>query len=106
DLYAERPLRDHAVYCMSKAALVEMVRSLARELAPAIRVNGVAPGVVNFPEEGPESDPIFQRAYVSRVPLGRPGTPRDAAEVVRWLAMDAQYVTGEIIRVDGGRWLT
>jgi len=93
-------------YAMSKAALVEMVRALAVELAPRVRVNGVAPGVVAFPEQGYESDPAAQAAYLKRVPLGRSGTPEDAAEVVRWLAMDAHYTTGEIVRVDGGRWLS
>lgn len=100
-----RPRKELSAYAMSKAGLVEMVRSLARELAPKVRVNGVAPGVVAFPESGFESDPEMQRAYVSRVPLGRSGTPEEAAEVVRWLALDATYVTGEIVRVDGGRWL-
>ncbi len=100
-----RPRKQHAAYSMSKAALIEMVRTLARELAPAVRVNGLAPGVIAFPESGPESDPQMQRDYLSRVPLQRAGTPEDAAEVVRWLAMEARYVTGEIVRVDGGRWL-
>jgi pteridine reductase len=71
-----------------------------------VRVNGVAPGVVAFPESGGESSAEFQAKYISRVPLGRSGTPEDAAEVVRWLAMDATYITGEIVRVDGGRWLS
>lgn len=100
-----RPRTDFLAYSMSKAALAEMVRTLARELAPHIRVNGIAPGVVAFPESGYESDPEMQRRYLSRVPLERSGTPQDAAETARWLALDATYVTGEIIRVDGGRWL-
>jgi pteridine reductase len=100
-----RPRREFAAYSMSKASLIEMVRTLARELAPRVRVNGVAPGVVAFPESGYESDPDMQRKYLARVPLERSGTPEDAAEVVRWLACDATYVTGEIVRVDGGRWL-
>ena len=100
-----RPRKDFSAYSMSKAALAEMVQSLARELAPKVRVNGVAPGVVAFPEAGHESDPEMQKAYLSRVPLQRAGTPEDAAEAVRWLALDATYVTGEIVRLDGGRWL-
>jgi pteridine reductase len=100
-----RPRRDFVAYSMSKAALAEMVRSLARDLAPPVRVNGVAPGVVAFPDEGPEADPEVQHRYIARIPLARSGTPADAAEVVRWLALDAHYVTGEIIRLDGGRWL-
>lgn len=100
-----RPRKNFASYAMSKAALIEMVRSLARDLAPRVRVNGVAPGVVAFPETGPEANTEMQRMYLSRVPLERGGTPEDAAEAVRWLALDARYVTGEILRVDGGRWL-
>jgi pteridine reductase len=100
-----RPRRDFSAYSMSKAALIEMVRTLARDLAPRVRVNGVAPGVVAFPESGYESDEEMQRRYVARVPLGRAGTPGDAAGVVRWLALEAGYTTGEIVRVDGGRWL-
>jgi len=100
-----RPRSGFAAYSMAKAALVEMVRSLARELAPAVRINAVAPGVVQWPDEGYESDEEAQRAYLKRVPLARPGTPDDAAEAVRWLAMDAHYTTGQIVRVDGGRWL-
>ena len=100
-----RPRKDFVAYSMSKAALAEMVQSLARELAPKVRVNGVAPGVVAFPESGKESDPEMQKQYLSRVPMQRSGTPEDAAEIVRWLALDAAYTTGEIVRVDGGRWL-
>ena len=100
-----RPRRDHAAYSMSKAALAEMVRSLARDLAPGVRVNGVAPGVVAWPEAGAEADPAMQERYLSRVPLGRAGTPEDAAEAVRWLALEARYTTGQVVRVDGGRWL-
>lgn len=107
DLHAiGRPRKGFAAYSMSKAALAEMVRTLARELAPAVRVNGVAPGVVAWPEAGRDADEAMQRAYLARVPLGRAGTPADAAEVVRWLALDASYITGQIIRLDGGRSLT
>jgi pteridine reductase len=101
-----RPRKDFAAYSMSKAAVTEMVYSLARDLGPEVRVNGIAPGVVAWPQEGQDADPDMQRKYVRRIPLGRPGTPDDAAEVVRWLAFDATYISGEIIRVDGGRWLT
>ncbi|MGH7243518.1 MAG: SDR family oxidoreductase [Phycisphaerales bacterium] len=100
-----RPRKNLLAYSMSKAALAEAVRTLARELAPKIRVNAVAPGVVAWPEQGSESAEAFQRQYLSRVPLERAGTPEDAAEAVRWLAIDARYTTGEIVRVDGGRWL-
>lgn len=99
------PRRGFAAYSMSKAALAEMVRTLALELAPEVRVNGVAPGVVAWPESGHESGEAAQQRYLSRVPLARAGTPEDAAEAVRWLARDARYTTGQIIRVDGGRSL-
>lgn len=104
DIHAgDRPRRGYAAYLMSKAALEQMVRCLALELAPKVRVNAVALGVAAFPDEGEESTPEFQQRYISRVPLGRAGTPREAAEAVRWLALDATYMTGQVIRVDGGR---
>lgn len=99
------PRKGFAAYAMSKSALVEMVRSLARELAPRVRVNAVAPGVVAWPEEGYESDAAAQAAYIARVPLARAGTPEDAAGAVAWLALDATYVTGQVVRLDGGRSL-
>lgn len=92
-----------SAYALSKAALAEMVRTLARELAPHVRVNGVAPGVAAWPDTGYESDEGAQEAYLKRVPLGRAGTPDECAEVVRWLALEATYTTGEIVRFDGGR---
>jgi pteridine reductase len=107
DIHAmERPRKDMVAYTMSKAALHEMVRCLARDLAPAVRVVGVAPGVVAWPAGGRESTAEEQVRYVRRIPLGRAGTPEDAAQVVAWLALRAPYVTGEIVRVDGGRYLT
>ncbi len=101
-----QPRRDFSAYAMSKAALLEMTMSLARDLAPHVRVNAVAPGVVAFPKSGPESDPAMQARYLSRVPLGRAGTPDDAAAAVRWLALEAGYCTGQVVRVDGGRSIT
>lgn len=101
------PRAHYSAYAMSKAALAEMVRTLAIELAPSVRVNAVAPGVVAWHDDGAPHEPDAQgRArYLTRVPLGRVGTPEDAAEAVRWLAMDAKFTTGQIIRVDGGRSL-
>lgn len=99
------PRREFVAYSMSKAALHEMVRTLARDLAPRVRVNGVAPGVVAWPEAGYEPDEGAQARYLARVPLGRAGTPADAAGAVAWLALEAGYVTGQVIRVDGGRSL-
>lgn len=99
------PRKDFLSYAMSKAALMELVRSLARELAPRVRVNAIAPGVVAWPESGHESDAAAQAAYIKRVPLQRAGTPDDAAATVRWLALDAHYITGQVVRLDGGRSL-
>lgn len=107
DIHAmDRPRARFSAYAMSKAALLEMVYTLAVELAPRVRVNAVAPGVVAFPEHGHESDAAMQARYLARVPMARSGTPQDAAEAVRWLALDATYCTGQVIKIDGGRWLT
>lgn len=106
DIHAEgNPRADHAAYAMSKAALAAMVRSLAIDLAPTIRVNGVAPGVVAWPDTGPDADPAMQARYLARVPLARAGTPEDAARAVAFLALDAAYTTGHVLTVDGGRGL-
>lgn len=97
-----RPRRRFVAYSMSKAAATDLVATLAVELAPAVRVNGIAPGVVAWPDDVA----LDERArYEARIPLARPGTPEDAARCVRWLLLEATYVTGETIRVDGGRWL-
>ncbi|MGB3748799.1 MAG: pteridine reductase [Rhodanobacter sp.] len=104
DIYAERPLADHPLYCMAKAALAAMTRSLALDLAPEIRVNGVAPGAVMWPNDGKPCDD--QQAMLARTPLKRAGTPEDVAATVLWLLRDAPFVTGQIIRVDGGRTLS
>jgi pteridine reductase len=99
---AGRPRRDFAPYLMSKAALHGMVESLALELAPRVRVNAIAPGVVAWPDGTPEPE---RTAYEARIPLARPGTPGDAARLVRTLVRDMHYVTGSVLRLDGGRWL-
>lgn len=102
---ADQPRAGHAAYAMSKAALGALVRSLAIDLAPAVRVNGVAPGVVAWPDSGPDADPAMQARYLARVPLARAGTPDDAAAAVAFLALDAAYTTGHTLTVDGGRSL-
>lgn len=104
DIYAERPLANHPIYCMAKAALAAMTRSLALDLAPDIRVNGVAPGAVLWPSDGKSY--ADQQAMLARTPLARAGAPEDVAGAVLWLLRDAPYVTGQIIRVDGGRTLS
>lgn len=102
DIYAERPLRDHIVYGMSKAALVAATHALALELAPQVRVNAVAPGAILWPEGKPEA---AKETILAKTPLARTGTEDEIAEAVRWLLQDATYTTGQTIRVDGGRLL-
>ena len=104
DLYAERPLPQHTVYCMAKAALAMMTRSLAVELAPEVRVNAIAPGAILWPEDD-ENTPR-QQAIIARTPLARIGSADEIAEAVAWLIDGASYTTGQVIRVDGGRGLT
>jgi pteridine reductase len=101
DLYATQPLRGHTVYCMAKAALSMMTLSLARELAPEVRVNSIAPGAVLWPESGKST--AEQDAMIARTPLKRAGSPEDIAKAALFLLRDAPFVTGQILRVDGGR---
>jgi len=103
DLYAEQPLRQHSVYCMAKAALLMMTKSLALELAPEVRVNAVAPGAILWPEAS--GNAAAQDAMLARTPLGRTGTPAEVADAVRWLLQDATYSTGQVLHLDGGRRL-
>ena len=102
DIYAERPLPQHAAYGMSKAALRMATLALAQELAPEVRVNAVAPGAILWPEG--KSDPD-RDAALARIPLQRTGAPEEIANAVLWLIRDAGYVTGQTVRVDGGRIL-
>jgi pteridine reductase len=102
DLMAERPMPGYSAYCASKAALLNATLSLARELAPEATVNGISPGVVEWPEDLS----LQQReTYLARVPLKRAGTPEDVANLVHFLATEGGYITGQIIRLDGGRSL-
>jgi pteridine reductase len=101
DIHGLRPLPDYLVYSTAKAALLHLTRGLARELAPEVRVNAVAPGPVLWPEAG--LDDAQQREIISRTLLQRAGTPADVARAVRFFATDAPYVTGQVLSVDGGR---
>jgi len=103
DVHAERPMRGHSVYCIAKAGVAMMTRALARELGPEIRVNGVSPGAILWPEREP--DEAAKRDILGRTALGRLGEPADIASAVAYLALDAPYVTGQILAVDGGRSL-
>jgi pteridine reductase len=103
DIHADRPLKGYSVYSIAKAGLAALTRSLALELAPAVRVNAVAPGAIAWPEDG-QFDPDERQRIVATTPLARMGSPEDIAQAVHFLAC-AAYVTGEIIAVDGGRSL-
>jgi len=102
DIHAERPLKNYVVYSIAKAALVGLTRSLARELAPEIRVNAVAPGPILWPDDEAFNEVSRQR-IISHTPLRREGRPDDIAAAVKFLLADALYVTGDTLNVDGGR---
>jgi pteridine reductase len=101
DIHALRPLRDHTVYCTAKAGLHMLTRSLAKELGPEVRVNGIAPGPIMWPEG--LGDSARQRKIIERTILKRMGSPEDIARTALFFAADAPYVTGQILAVDGGR---
>jgi pteridine reductase len=101
DIHAEWPLAGHPVYSIAKAGMAMLTRALARELGPAVRVNGIAPGAILWPAAGLE--PTAQQAILARTPLGRRGDPEEIARVVLFLVRDAGYVTGQVLAVDGGQ---
>jgi len=101
DIHARRPLRNHTVYGPAKAGLAMLTLSLAKDLAPDVRVNGVAPGAILWPEDNMSDD--AKASILKQIPLGRPGDPADIAECVLYLVRDATYITGQIVAVDGGR---
>ena len=103
DIHADRPLKQHPVYSLAKAGLAMMTKSLACELGPEVRVNGVAPGAILWPEE--ELDDITKQRIISRTFLKRRGEPGDIARAILFLIRDALYVSGHILTVDGGRSL-
>ena len=104
DIHADRPLKNYLVYSVAKAGLVALTKSLARELGPDVRTNGVAPGAILWPEQ-PHHDAQHQK-IIDRTALKREGEPLDIARTIRFLVMDAPYITGQIIAVDGGRTLS
>jgi len=103
DVHSGRPMKGHAAYCISKAGLAMMTLALARDLGPDIRVNGVSPGAILWPEIEPAEDE--KQSILKRTALGRLGEPADVANAVAYLALDAPYITGQILAVDGGRSL-
>ena len=103
DIHGRRPLKAHPVYSAAKAALEMLTQSLARELGPEVRVNGIAPGPVLWPER--DLDESLKDEIIARTALKRPGSPEDIARTAYFLAAEAPYVTGQVIVVDGGRSL-
>jgi pteridine reductase len=104
DIHADRPLKNYTVYCIAKAGLVMLTKSMARELAPEVRVNGIAPGAILWPEiEGYGS---VHTEIIERTALKREGDPEDIANAALFLILNADYITGQIISIDGGRSLS
>jgi pteridine reductase len=103
DIHAERPMQGHLLYSVAKAGLVALTKSLAQELAPQVRVNAVAPGVIVWPEGEAWKNAEQRAKIVAHTLLKREGTPDDIAKVVKFLIADAPYITGQVIAVDGGR---
>lgn len=106
DIHAERPLGEYGIYSVSKAGLRMLTQVLAKELGPDIRVNAVAPGAVIWPEGENTLDDYYKQKIIDRTALGRAGTARDIAKAVLFLVRDADYITGEVLAVDGGRSLS
>jgi len=103
DIFAVQPLADHPLYCMAKAGLAMMTKSLAGDLAPRVRVNGVAPGAILWPEPAPSASQ--KQTMLDDIPLQTLGSAADIANTVAFLVADAPYISGQILAVDGGRSL-
>ena len=105
DMHAEKPKKNYIVYSLAKAGLITLTKSLARELAPAVRVNTVAPGPIMWPENNPDFDTSYKQKVISETLLNTIGSPDDIAKAVKFLICDAPFITGQLIPVDGGRSL-
>lgn len=105
DIHAQTPLKDHTVYCMAKAANQMMTQSLAKELAPNIRVNGIAPGAILWPDQAGDVSNEYKQQTMEKIPSQRLGQIEEIVETALFLANGPGYITGEIISVDGGRRL-
>lgn len=103
DVYGDRPLLNYPVYSVAKAGLIMLTKSLARELGPEVRVNAIAPGAILWPEAG--IDEMSKQRIVSRTPLKRAGDTGDVARTALFLVRDADFITGQVLVVDGGRWV-
>ena len=105
DMHIERPKKGYIVYSVAKAGLVTLTKSLALELSPEVRVNAVAPGPVQWPENNPQFDEVYRQRVISQTLLKRIGNPTDIAKAVKFIIYDAPYITGHVLAVDGGRSL-
>lgn len=105
DMHVEKPKKNYIVYSLAKAGLITLTKSLARELAPDVRVNTVAPGPILWPENNPDFDDSYKQKVISETLLKKIGSPEDIAKAVRFLVYDAPFITGQLIAVDGGRSL-
>jgi len=103
DIHADRPIKRYPIYCAAKAGVVLLTKSLARELAPEVRVNAVAPGTIMWPEGEAEVSAAQKQEMLARIPLQRTGNPDDIASTILFLIRDATYINGQVIAVDGGR---
>ena len=105
DMHIERPKKGYVVYSVAKAGLVTLTKSLAHELSPEVRVNAVAPGPVQWPENNPQFDEVYRQRVISQTLLKRVGEAADIAKAVKFLVADAPFITGHVLAVDGGRSL-
>ena len=103
DIHAEFPMKSHVVYTAAKGGLLALTRSLARELGPEVRVNGVAPGTILWPDDDSWKDEVSRQRIIHQTTLKRIGEPDDIAKAVEFLIASAPYVTGQVLAVDGGR---
>jgi pteridine reductase len=106
DMHIDRPKKGYIIYSSAKAGLVTLTKSLAQELSPAVRVNAVAPGPVLWPEDNPQFDEVYRQRVINQTLLKRVGEADDVAKAVRFLIMDAPFITGHVLAVDGGRSLS
>ena len=105
DMHIERPKKGYVVYSVAKAGLVTLTKSLAHELSPEVRVNAVAPGPVQWPENNPQFDEVYRQRVINQTLLKTIGQPQDIAKAVKFLVADAPFITGHVLAVDGGRSL-
>ena len=106
DIHARQPLAEHSIYCIAKAGNVMLTKTLAKELAPVVRVNGIAPGAILWPENDEGMNAQSQQNILNNIPLGKLGDELDIARLAHFLITDASYVNGQVIAVDGGSHLS